>query len=222
MLTYKSDLNDVNNTQLYFQAWYVIRDDINIFNSMGYKPIAPVQNGGGGWSINEGNASSFQNGATLESYVPKNTISSMQSSQTIASNEGHYTVSVKVIDLGGGQFRYNYAIENYDFDPRFLNFRIPLADGAQLLDTFFNDPEHDTSNDWQFSQANNLLSIQGNASNEQDWGMLFSFSFTTDSAPEVGTFSIDVAEPVVNQVVTAPSLVPTSSNTDMIFKSGFE
>lgn len=216
---FKNDLGDVNNSSVYFSSWYVIRDDIDIFNSMGYRSINPVDNGGS-WGLTP--LGTFKNGAALDNYVPKDSISANQSSQTIHHQDGHFAVAVKVIDLGNGQYRYNYAVENYDFDPRFLNFHVPLPAGAQLTDTYFNDPDHNTANDWQFTRSNDVLNIIGSASNEQDWGMLFSFSYTTNAAPEPGNVSIDVAEPLTNAVVSAPALVSSSFSFDVVFKSGFE
>lgn len=207
------DPNDIV-PNLYMQAWYVVRDDINIFNSMGYKRFNPELINTT-WVTNTDPA--FSNGAALDNYVPKNTISGMQSSQTIATNEGHFTVAVKVIDLGGGLYRYNYAIENYDFDPEFINFHIPLDDSSSLSDTVFIDPDKNGANNWQFNRASNSLNVIGNVSNTQDWGMMFSFSFTTNAAPAKSQISIDAANPILNQTVSAQSLTPIN-----LFSNGFE
>jgi hypothetical protein len=142
----------------------------------------------------------------------------MQASQTVSTNEGHFTVAVKVIDLGGGLYRYNYAIDNYDFDPRFIAYHIPMDNAASLSDVVFVDIDKNTSNDWQLSHNNNYLDITGTMTNSQDWGMLFSFSFSTNIAPKTYKISIDVAEPILNQSVKATTLAPTSS----IFIDGFE
>jgi hypothetical protein len=214
---YNEDLLDPDNTGVYMQAWYLIRDDINIFNSMGYKLLNPSQVNTS-WSMNPSNT--FVNKPALDSYVPTNTSSATQASQTIATNEGHFTVAVKVFDLGGGLYRYNYAVENYDFDPKFDKFKIPLSTNALLTDTVFVDPERDDSNNWNFETNAGYLEITGNANNQQDWGMLFSFSFTTDSAPELNSFEINVANPILNQTVSAVVLIPMKS--DLIYKNSFE
>ena len=199
---------------LYMQAWYIVRDDINIFNSMGYRTFNPTLINGN-WIMNT--EPGFNNGPAIDNYVTPNTISTMQSSQTIATNEGHFTVAVKVIDLGGGQFRYNYAVENYDFDPQFIQFHIPLDDTSVLTDTVFVDPDNNITNDWQFTRTNNTLNIVGDNSNTQDWGILFSFSFTTNSSPARSNLTIDVANPVLNQTVNTPTLAPIN-----LFSDGFE
>jgi hypothetical protein len=214
---YNEDLLDPDNTGVYMQAWYLIRDDINIFNSMGYKQISPTQVNTS-WSMNP--SSTFVNKPALDSYVASNTNTTTEASQTVASNEGHYTVAVKVIDLGSGLYRYNYAVENYDFDPKFDLYKLPLPALSQLTDTVFVDPERDDSNNWTFERNGEYLEITGNQQNQQDWGMLFSFSFTTDSAPELNEFVINAANPVLNNEVTAVVLTP--NDWDLIYKHGFE
>lgn len=220
LVAYNNDLTDINNTQLYMQAWYLIRDDINIFNSMGYRSISPVYNGSI-WDMNPG--ATFTQGAALDNYVAPGTSGPMQDTSTVETGEGQITVAVKVIDLGNGSYRYNYAIENYEFDPRFISYQMPLSTILSLTDPVFSDPDHDLLNDWQFNHSNGNLSITGNNDNEQDWGMLFSFSFTTNSPPISGQINLIAAStPVLpgNTIVEAGTLIPMSLS-DLIFKNGF-
>jgi hypothetical protein len=204
---------------LYMQAWYLIRDDTNIFNSMGYDQFNPALVNTT-WVMNRSN--NFTSGPAIHNYVPANTISANQASATIATNEGHYTVAVKVIDLGNGLYRYNYAIENYDFDPRFNQFNIPVSDSSLITDMVFADPDDDNLNDWNFNFANNQLQLTGDNTNEQDWGMLFSFSFTAPAPPKQGIFTINVAEPVLNNTLSTTVLIPDFISLDVLFKSSFE
>lgn len=220
LVVYNNDLTDVNNTEIYMQAWYLIRDDVNIFNTMGYRTLSPVDNGNS-WSMNPG--TSFFQGPALNAYVPAGSIGPMQTINTIETREGQITVAVKVVDLGGGLYRYNYAIENYEFDPRFIAYQIPLNYSAVFDDPVFSDPDHDTGNNWQFNRDTNVLNITGNAQNEQDWGMLFSFSFTTNSPPEQGIISLNAANtPSIpsNTTVLADTLVPQIP--DLIYENSFE
>lgn len=211
-------LNPVDiGPDLYMQPWYIVRDDINIFNSMGYKKFSPTLINTT-WVMNT--QSTFTNGAALDNYVSPNTISSTQASQTQSTNEGHFTVAVKVVDLGNGLYRYNYAIENYDFDPRFTQFNIPFNLPITLINPIFSDSDGDESNDWSFDVNNGELRIIGNVSNEQDWGMLFSFSFTIFAPPQQGTIILDVASPVLNNTVSSLTLIPDLSS--FMFVSGFE
>ncbi len=220
LITDTNKLTDPNNTQLFFQAWYVIRDDIDIFNSMGYRDFSPTQNAGGGWSMNEGTV--FKNGPALDNYVTPNSISTLESSQSYSSSEGHFTVASKVVDIGNGLYRYNYAIENYDFDPRFNQFTIPLLDSPLISNFIFSDSDDNALNNWMFDFSQNKLHVTGNNTNEQDWGMLFSFSFTAPAPPEQGIISINVVNPLSNNSVTSTVLIPDTGYFNVLFKSGFE
>ncbi len=215
----KDQLTDANNNALFFQAWYVIRDDIDIFNSMGYRTIAPTPNGAG-WNINTG--PTFTNGAALDNYVAPNTTSAMQASKSLSTNEGHATVAVKVVDLGNGNYRYNYAIENYDYDPRFSQFRLALPNLTPFSNPVFSDADDNALNDWTFSINNDELKITGSAANEQDWGMLFSFSFTVAAAPTTGNITLDVVNSALNTELIINTLVPNVVDFDTVFKSSFE
>ena len=207
------DPNDIV-PNLYMQAWYVVRDDINIFNSMGYKRFSPTFSNNI-WSMNT--SATFNSGPAIYNYVPKNTMNLMQASQTLSTNEGHLTVAVKVIELGGGLYRYNYAIENYDFDPQLNVYHIPFDTSASLSDTVFVDPDKNASNNWSFSRTGNVLNIAENVSNSQDWGQLFSFSFTTNIAPAKSNIVLGVANPINNSTISALSLAPIN-----LFSDGFE
>ena len=204
---------------LYMQAWYLIRDDENIFNSMGYDQFSPnLVNTT--WIMNRQN--NFTSGPAIHNYVPANSISANQASATIATNEGHYTVAVKVVDLGNDLYRYNYAIENYDFDPKFNQFILPFFDEALISDMVFSDPDDDNLNDWDFNFANNQLQVTGDNTNEQDWGMLFSFSFTAPAPPKQGLFNINVANPILNSTLSTTTLIPDLISLDVLFQSSFE
>lgn len=203
--------------ELFMQAWYIVRDDINIFNSMGYKKFSPTLLGST-WVMNVDPG--YSNGAAIDNYVTPNSISSNEISQTQSTNEGHFTVAVKVIDLGNSLFRYNYAIENYDFDPRFDQFSIPLIFATSLGNTIFSDSDNNEMNDWVFDTSDSQLHIVGNPTNEQDWGQLFSFSFTIAAPPKQGTMTINVASPILNNTVSSLTLVPDMAG--FIFVSSFE
>ena len=170
--------------------------------------------------MNEGSV--FTNGAAIDKYVTANTISAFESSQTSNTNEGHVTVAVKVVDLGGGLYRYNYAIQNYDFDPRFNQFIIPAYDSSLITDMVFSDSDDNALNDWSFNFSDGQLQVTGDNTNEQDWGMLFSFSFTAPVPPKQGVFNINVANPVLNNTLSSTALIPDLLSLDVLFKSSFE
>ncbi|WP_154222228.1 hypothetical protein [Marinicella rhabdoformis] len=205
----------------YFSSWYLVREDVNIFNGMGWMSYEFSQNQQNlTWNMHS--PSSFQNGPASDAYLPPNTTANdlmSASHRTLQVGEGHLTVAVKVIDLGGGNFRYNYMIENHDYDPQVEQIIVPLDDDASYTDFVWSDKDLILSNNWSTTRQDNLLSLTQTNDNLIDWGMLFSFSFTSDRPPELGLIRLVGHENNQNQF-SVMSLRPQLD--DLIFENGFE
>ncbi len=222
---------DQPNTEYYASAWYVIKDDIDIYNSMGYNQY-DISFNGSSWSFTKldldpgAGTSLFENGPASDQYVAPNSfdLSGGTASQRLLQvGEGHLTVAVKVIDNKDGTYRYNYMVENHDYDPQVQTISLPLADIASMTDFVFVDTDDDSANDWTVTHANNALTLQAPADNEIDWGILYSFSFTTDAAPEAGDLVLTGMENgglQFNASVITPFSGPMTD--DLIFENGFE
>lgn len=218
MVVAKSDFADSTNPY-YISSWYVIRDDVNIFNNMGNHQYQITANGSG-WLLNE--VSVFAEGPASDQYVLPNTfdlIAGTASQRILQANEGHLTVAVKVIDNNNGTYRYNYMVENHDYDPQVQTIKVPLQDSATMSDFVFADTDEDAGNDWLVSHSNDMLIIQSPLGNEIDWGILYSFSFTTDATPQAGPITLAGLENGDNQF-NANSIIPFVD--DLIFVDGFE
>lgn len=214
-----ADISD-DMDDYYFSAWYLIKDDINIFNTMGYRSydLSPNQQQTA-WSFS--NASPLVQGPASDAYVAPNTVANdlmSASKRHLEPAEGHLTVAVKVIDLGGGMYRYNYMVENHDYDPRVNQIAIPLNDHLLATDYVWSDIDHDTNNDWSMSHQDNQLVFTQNNDNTMDWGMLFSFSFTTEVPPETGSVTLTGHENG-NNPFSVDVVVPLN---DLIFRAAFE
>ncbi len=219
MVVAEADFAD-NSLDYYMSSWYVIRDDVNIFNNIGYRQYSITPNGGG-WSLSS--SSGFENGPASDQYVAANTAPDLNTGQAsvrlLQAGEGHLTVAVKVIDLGNGLYRYNYMVENHDYDPRVQTIALPLNDANSMTDWVFSDVDEDGSNDWVVSHNNGVLSLQAPVGNEIDWGILYSFSFTTDAVPMLGDLTLTGLE---NGGTNFDAAVIVPSFDDLIFASGFE
>jgi hypothetical protein len=157
----------------------------------------------------------------------------------LAAPEGHAKVAVKVTDLGGGKWRYNYAVMNFDFsravttgaEPNlkvvsnkgFDSFSVPVPPGATVLSAGANVGDTNPNMNWRSQVGNghvkwsNDLSISGLASNAfakptslptLDWGVLYSFSFTTTTGPVNGSASLHVAQAGTPASYAVSTLVP--------------
>ncbi|WP_395374723.1 hypothetical protein [Marinicella sp. W31] len=218
MVVDESKISSSSN-QYYISAWYTIRDDIDIYNTMGHRRYNLTDNGST-WSVSS--ASGFSRGPASDVYVTPGTLDeiNLEASKRIVTSQGHLTVAVKVSDEGNGTFRYNYMVENFDFDPRLNEYNIGLPDSNTFTNFVFADIDSDSNNDWTATHANGVLNIAAPVDNEQHWGKLFSFSFTTDAPPTPGILKLGSSSAANSEITASSLLVPT--DTDIIFIDGFE
>lgn len=171
----------------YFQdGWYVVRDDNNIFNTMAYRPITPSF-GGTSWSFGLG-AQSF--GAVADAWVNPVNPGANSDNQRVNTPDGHLTIAVKATDLGGGVWRYSYALTNHDYDNGIITFAVPIPTGAGISSTYFHDVDRDPGTDWVVNvNTPNRVRFQPPKSAQvvtrfvMDWGYLYTFSFEVNSPP---------------------------------------
>jgi len=218
MVVADANLGD-SSASYYISAWYVIRDDINIYNTMGYKPYA-ISGSAGNWTLSP--TAALTTGPASDQYVTPDTVdlvAGTASERILQVGEGHLTVAVKVVELPGEQYRYNYMIENFDYDPQVQSVSVPLSQFSALSDFVFVDTDENPSNDWVMTHTGDMLTLTSPAGNELDWGILYSFSFTTDAEPTTGDVTLVGLE---NGGSSFNSAVIVPNGDDLIFENGFE
>ncbi|MEM9802901.1 MAG: hypothetical protein AAGA20_21425 [Planctomycetota bacterium] len=112
--------------------------------------------------------------------------------------DGYFFVGYKTTDLGNGQWRYEYAVQNTTSDVSANSFTVTLPCGAvNTSDIFFNDVDshsgdpYDTT-DWSYNENASAITWTGGDygtnpnSNAIRWGELYNFGFTADAAPIMG------------------------------------
>ncbi len=208
----ESELQTPNATY-YFEGWYVIRDDIDIFNTLAYKQVTPTF--GSSWSFPAG---PHTQGPAINAWVPPNTRGSMQAHHRDVTSAGHYSVAVKVTDLGGGQFRYVYALMNYDFDPRFQSFALGVPNGTTLSNIQYLDGDSNSGNDWAVDTSNGQLTFTAPGGGALEWGHMATFVFEADQAPVDSAVELTGLETPLD--VVAPILGLQTFGE--LFKQGFE
>ena len=186
-LTHRATATDlelsVSGAKYYFTAWYVVRDDINIFNSMGWRKIVPTRNVANNWSF--AFATPFKQGSVLDAFVDPALQTTARSNSTFEDpTAGTVQVAATATNLSNGRFRYVYALMNHDFDPKVGSFSIPIGDGVTLEDLRFSDGDTDTTNDWTMvADAGRATWTPPAASARLDWGTALTISFIANAAP---------------------------------------
>jgi hypothetical protein len=173
--------------QYYFESWYVVRDDNNIFNGMAYRTVTPTF-GGASWSFSP--IGVHTNGPVIDAWVNPLSPGPNADTERVNTGRGYVTVAVKTTDLGAGRWRYVYAIANHDFDDMIGTVSVPLPAGSTVTNVTFHDVDRNPKTDWvvdivpgdhvSWSAPTSPLTP---AAFGQDWGMLYTFSFEVDAAP---------------------------------------
>lgn len=230
--------------EYFLDSWYVVLHDVDIWNSMGYHPISPTP-AGNGWTFNPG---AFNVGPVIDQWVPEGTTDPLEThvSIRIKNNDGgasypdnmpqgHLRVLSKVTEVAPGRWRYNYAIQNYDFKRGIDQVRIPVPASGQLFETYFGAPEVDGHQvePWAVQRDGGELVFTAPpptpqtppappASNALTWFSLFNFEFETDIAPIDGgaLMNLRAAEAGTPNELSANVVAP--GLLEGIFLDGFE
>lgn len=178
LVVQESELQTANASYL-FEGWYVIRDDINIFNTMAHRTVTPTL--GSTWTFSPYGV--HTEGPAINSWVPPNTRGANQAHSVYQTENGHYSLAVKVSDAGGGMYRYVYALMNYDFDPKFESFSLPIPSDAALNNIAFYDGDNDGGNNWALSFPTGQIRWTAPAGAELEWGYMATFVLESDKSP---------------------------------------
>jgi len=208
----ESELQTANATY-YFEGWYVIRDDVNIFNTMAHKSVTPTF--GSTWTFPAG---AHTQGPAIDAWVPPDTQGAMQAHTVESTSDGHYSLAVKVTDLGKGNYRYVYALMNHDFDPRFDSFSLAVPNGVTLSNVQFLDGDSNGANDWTHSEENGLLTWTSPGGAELEWGFMATFVFEADQAPIESDVALSAFEQPLEFNPVVLGLIPFGN----LFRNGFE
>jgi len=198
----------------YVEAWYIVRDDVDLFNSMGNAPMSPSFSGSS-WTF--GPEQDHANGSILDRFVDPISPPPGAATVSLDTGEGWVQVAVETTDLGGGQFHYEYAVMNFDFDPQVKSFSVPLGPGMNVSNVEFIDVDADAGNDWANVVGSNSITWQAPVGNALDWGTLYSFAFDVDSAPVTATATLEILEPGAPQ--TLSTLAPAAGAKLPLFGS---
>ncbi|MEM9531709.1 MAG: hypothetical protein AAGA23_12380 [Pseudomonadota bacterium] len=208
----------------FLDAWYLTRDDINIFNSMGYQEVAPTFNASSGttglWQfpcVGGACRSTFANGPVLNTFVDDATPGVDEASETVEAQGGEARLAVRVTELPGGQYRYQYTLMNFDFDRGINAIAIPVGEAAVTAE-YVVDGDATVTNNWQSDQAAATLNFSAPTSGVLSWGRMISFGFETSAPAQAGSVTMTVAESGLPAFLIPDSLVPVP----VLFADGFE
>ncbi|MEM1090777.1 MAG: hypothetical protein AAF736_04535 [Pseudomonadota bacterium] len=224
LVVQEADLQDPA-ARYFLEAWYLVRDDADVFDSMGFQEISPEfvpglgANGLWRFPCTNGNCSqTFVGGPVLNRFVDHGAPTADQTSDEAAGSEGHYRLASEVTPLPGGRFRYRYTLMSFDYNRDFLGASIPLSAGADIDAPYFTDGDPDPGNDWQLTIDSNSVDFLAPASGNLSWGGLVSFGFDAASPPteQPVRLSIDLGS------VPGTTTLRAAAPVERVFGDGFE
>ncbi len=221
----------------FMESWYIVRDDINIYNTMGGRDVEPTF--GSTWQLANVSGKPFVQGPFLSRWVDPANPGPNAANVELATQEGRARVAVRASQLGNGNWRYDYVVMNYDYaradmervsvpnQPQaevyrvnrnfgFAAFEVPHASAGASFD--FSDGDVDAGNDWTATHQNGVVRFAGTQGNALNWGTLYSFRIESPFAPTTGSVTLQPLDAGSPATYTVNILVPGSA----MFANGFE
>jgi len=232
LLVPESKISNTSGYRYFYEGWYIVRDDINIYNTMGSKEFTPAYSGGL-WRSN--NEQSFLSGAAIDRWVdPANPGSGNMTSEVVLA-DGRLKVAVRTKLLGNGRTHYDYAVMNLDYVSAQLEILSPLNIrmlGRAGISGFSVPAAQATAGnisvadgspsiaDWTIANGSNIVFTTPSQAAEIGWSSLYSFSFDANAAPVAGKVALK-GRGLANDVLV-DLLVPGDSGAPDEFFDGFE
>ncbi|HYD02406.1 MAG TPA: GC-type dockerin domain-anchored protein [Phycisphaerales bacterium] len=129
-----------------------------------------------------------------------------------------YWVGAKATALGGGLYRYEYAVYNHNSDRSAQAVSFPMPVGATVTDVTFHAPQWHSGEPysnaaWTTSRSSTELTFRTQDfatnpnANALRWACLYNFGFTANVAPTTGPAEIALFKP--NPAPNAPASINT-------------
>ncbi|MCB9396559.1 MAG: hypothetical protein H6510_01970 [Acidobacteria bacterium] len=197
----EADLSDPGATY-WMEAWYLVQDDINILNSMGYRQVFPSFNGTN-WTFSQ--AGTFVRGPVVETWIDPNNPGLENAHARVQDPDGEFRLVVHSEDLGDGFTRYTYGLMNLDHASGLTELRLPFDPSSSFRTAFFHDADQSADNDWSVSLQGSELVFAPMDNNPQIWGSLLTMGFEANAPPTAGY--VIVVSPASGNLNVA-SLIP--------------
>jgi hypothetical protein len=192
----------VAGASYYVEAFYIVRGDSNIFNSMGYRQVAPSKPGL--WVFS--NVAPYIQGPAINAWVFPPSPEPNADNRTLDTGEGHVQLAVRVFDVPGapGRHRFAYALQNHDFDRRIRSFHVPFNTSVGVIENVaYADGDGYGANDWTATiDATGITwSVPDTAVTpptppaELDYASLVSFRFDSDQSTAPAEARLAAFEP---------------------------
>lgn len=232
-----SDLSPALNAgaQYYVEGMYVTKDD------------AAAENQDNNYSYRRANVngtSSFSLSLTGPTFIGDPAIFAWAAADPsvtltlvdVGPDDGIFWVGAKAVDEGGGNYRYEYAVQNLNSDRAARGLRIPgILPGTNPLLSFkdidYHSGEPYTNADWSRTVEVDGLEAEAVFRSQQTfdqnpnanalrWGTLYNFTITTDQPPTTGSATLELFKPGTPSEISFDTVVPQTCNFNAVCDTG--
>ncbi len=221
-----SDLDpNLNAGALYFvEGHYVTPDDAaagNQNNNASYRPIT-ITNNGSPYNANLAGSTVRQKPAIRAWRAQDPTV---VEADVQVPGEGLFIVAGKATELGGGNWQYEYAVQNLNSHRSGKAFSVPVDPEGTIHTVGFHDVNYHSGEpfsgtDWTSSVSNGWItwttedfSVNQNA-NALRWGTLYNFRFSTNRPPRSSNVQIELFRTGTPASVSTGMIGPILSAVD--------
>lgn len=220
----------------YVDAWYVVRDDVDIFSTMGWRELHPAWRDDldpARWDV--GDPGPFVRGHVVDAWLARTPPSQWSARGLLEAANGHVLVGTRVRRVDGG-YRYDYAMMNLDLthaqtdgaepDLRVVwqagidRFAVSPRDGATASARDFRDGDADAGNDWSAAvEGDDVAWLAPDAAAQLAWGSLAGFTLVSPHPPGPGHVRVSVPGIDAAALADIEALVPDGRQ---VLRDGFE
>lgn len=197
-----SDLGNPG-ARYFYEAYYITPNDINTYNNLGSREATLSWNGSS-WTI-----------TTTSAMLPGPAINRWGELRSTAQpqTEGDVIVGLQTTDLGGGMWRYEYAVYNHNLDRQVRTFAVPVPFGATVQNVGFRDIDRDANNSWTAVQNDDTITWSspefGQAgANPLKYSSVFNFRFDANVSPASTSTTLGLHKPGTLQSLAAATRGP--------------
>jgi hypothetical protein len=207
----------------FFEAWYVVRDDVNPYNSMVQGEISLSWNADYKLWMTKALAPPAIGSAVDRWVDPQNPKREELTSEAVTQH-GRIKLAVRTSALEGGRYRYDYALMNVDFAAAALsgtvpNLRvvsshglsaiaIPIASNAKPQLSPTAGASCQSIGPWTMSIDSGAVRWEASRGAELTWGSLCSFSVEASGPPARAEAVLEAGGGGPSQAWRVPTLVP--------------
>ena len=145
----------------------------------------------------------------------------------VVPNDGLLRVGYRVFDEGGGEFRYEYAVQNTTCARAVSAISVPVPTAVTPTDLLFHGIAHHSGEPYddapwdsvigtgEVSWSTDSFATDPNA-NALRWGTLYTFSLTAEAPPVATDVTLTLFEPGLTATVTAAVFGPAGAGVEMV------